>query len=146
MKLTNTEVCKCPQLALSSNHPLQVTAVGQCSCHLVPTLDHSSITLNNSNPLSPITRAEMHCEKMKANLFYQSKILRKLFLHLKVFVNSAPLYSCFRWQWCPTGIELRRKIPLKVNLWYKPSREKIMLKSHLQQLLILQIWYTIWCF
>lgn len=27
MKLTNTEVCKCPQLDLSSNHPLQVIAV-----------------------------------------------------------------------------------------------------------------------
>lgn len=72
-------------------------------------------------------------KKWKQMFSIKAKFLRQFFLHLMVFVNSAPPYSCFRWQvtgqWCPISIGLRGKTPLKVNLWYKPSRKKVCLKA-----------------
>lgn len=47
MKLTNTEVCKCPQLDLSSNHPLQVIAVVRILLSAPTGGSHSSISLIN---------------------------------------------------------------------------------------------------
>lgn len=95
MKLTNTEVCKCPQLDLSSNHPLQVIAVVRI---LLSAPDSWFPLFYQFNQPHCLLSQGQKCivEKMKANVFCQSKILKTIFLHLMVCVNSAPLYSCFR--------------------------------------------------